>query len=377
MFDCKPDINTNSVTRNSSQSNQHDLKNLEYVNAEISQTLTGYNGIFYQESRKNSNCKSYQHYFAPKSKSSNESHQQMFHVDPDNSYQKALIQQVLKLILEFTIIANPSLNNDYQFIREIVDNEQYDGIMNEVEILRNLMKESNKGCYNLTKIYRVYQENIFNSNDENFCDKMHEDRQAKSSNLESNQKRNLTKIQSSKQMTVHVVLQYIEGENLLDLLLKNQKFSEQKSSQILCGILQILRRVHQSGVIHRDIKLANILVEEDDLTKVYLLDFGISIFARDKPSTFKKCGSPGYCDPQILDGSPFRCKSDIFSLGCIFYNLITGKHLFPGDSYKEILFNNQFMDAQKSADRQLGNEISENFPIFHEIIITEQIGSVL
>eukprot|EP00347_Sterkiella_histriomuscorum_P020763 403336557 len=161
-------------------------------------------------------------------------------------------------------------------------------------------------------------------------------------------------------MTVHLVMQYIEGINLLDFLLKNKKLSELKSSQILCGILQSLKNVHQSGIIHRDIKLANILVEESNLSKVYLLDFGISIFAKDKPSTFKKCGSPGYCDPQILDGSPFRYKSDIFSLGCIFYNLITGKHLFPGDSYKEIIFNNQFMDAQRTAERYLRQEISEN-----------------
>ena len=87
--------------------------------------------------------------------------------------------------------------------------------------------------------------------------------------------------------------------------------------------------------------------------EIKVADFGLSQFTSDKERTKRMCGSPGYVAPEILRGKGCDPKSDIFSLGAIFYNLMTGRALFPGKSVDEVLERNANADiscAKKHID---------------------------
>lgn len=92
--------------------------------------------------------------------------------------------------------------------------------------------------------------------------------------------------------------------------------------------------LHMKHVVHRDIKLDNILInriEEGELN-VKIADFGLAIIAPENMEckVFVKCGTPCYIAPEILRGEGYRERADIFSLGSVFFNLITGHYLFNG-----------------------------------------------
>jgi serine/threonine protein kinase len=81
--------------------------------------------------------------------------------------------------------------------------------------------------------------------------------------------------------------------------------------------------MHRKNIIHRDIKPQNILVMDEDVLMVCIADLGLSIKANDPRALNEKCGTPAYVDPEVLHGSGFTLKSDIFSLGSLMFNLIT------------------------------------------------------
>jgi serine/threonine protein kinase len=88
--------------------------------------------------------------------------------------------------------------------------------------------------------------------------------------------------------------------------------------------------MHRKGIIHRDLKPQNILITDYEVLMVCIADLGLAINADDQKAIREKCGSPGYVDPDILNGRPFSTKSDIFSLGSLLFNLITMRLLYPG-----------------------------------------------
>ena len=86
-------------------------------------------------------------------------------------------------------------------------------------------------------------------------------------------------------------------------------------------------------IVHRDIKLENILVKTIEDQKQYeirIADFGLSAFTSKDELLLHKCGSPGYVAPEVFTGSGYTYKIDIFSLGAVFFNLLTGRYLFIG-----------------------------------------------
>ena len=84
-------------------------------------------------------------------------------------------------------------------------------------------------------------------------------------------------------------------------------------------LLLTLDFMHNKNIIHRDIKSDNILLLDNHTLKVAFSDFGLSCWADDTTKISKICGTPGFLDPAVLNKADNCTKSDIFSLGCLFY----------------------------------------------------------
>jgi serine/threonine protein kinase len=95
--------------------------------------------------------------------------------------------------------------------------------------------------------------------------------------------------------------------------------------------------MHRKNIIHRDIKPDNILILDKGSLQVCITDLGLACRADDQNEIYKKCGTPGYVAPEIFENEKFTDKSDIFSLGSLLFNIVTGKSLFKGRNTLEIL----------------------------------------
>ena len=135
----------------------------------------------------------------------------------------------------------------------------------------------------------------------------------------------------------YIVMQYIEGRSLQALIDSGKRFTPPEIDAIMKPIADALCYAHQNGIIHRDIKPANILI--DKAGKPYLADFGV---ARMDSSSLTRTGTTvgtlGYMSPEQVKGQNIDHRSDIFALGIILYELLTGKTPFPGDNISTIVY---------------------------------------
>lgn len=129
---------------------------------------------------------------------------------------------------------------------------------------------------------------------------------------------------------VHLVMNYAQHGSLFNHLASISKFSEADLRMIMEQLLLAIDLMHKREIVHRDLKPDNILVMDKEKLDVCLADLGLACRLDEKELLGKKCGTAGYLAPEILRGFSASPKSDIFSLGSIFYNLITGSMLFEG-----------------------------------------------
>ena len=135
----------------------------------------------------------------------------------------------------------------------------------------------------------------------------------------------------------YIVLEYVHGETLNRILAREKKLPLEKALQLTCEIAEALDYAHAQGVIHRDIKPANILVTQEGHAKI--ADFGI---AKLNLAHFtvpgRVLGTPAYMAPEQLSGEAVDGRSDLFSLGVIFYAMVTGHSPFQGNSATTVCF---------------------------------------
>jgi serine/threonine protein kinase len=130
----------------------------------------------------------------------------------------------------------------------------------------------------------------------------------------------------------YIVMEYIPGENLKNIIKKEAPFSIRKALNYIKQIAEALNHAHQRNIIHRDIKPHNILVTPDGQLKV--TDFGIAraVSASSFTQTGIVVGSVQYASPEQIKGGLVGPQSDLYSLGCVFYELLTGMVPFSGDT---------------------------------------------
>ena len=135
----------------------------------------------------------------------------------------------------------------------------------------------------------------------------------------------------------YLAMEYLEGESLEKYTNKNDLLSITKCVDIIIQACNALEYAHNHDIVHRDIKSANIMLVEDGLVKV--TDFGIArITASSKTHTGIIKGTPYYMSPEQTKGMKLTGPSDIFSLGVVFYQLLTGRLPFTGDNMAAIMY---------------------------------------
>ncbi|MFQ5628566.1 MAG: protein kinase [bacterium] len=136
----------------------------------------------------------------------------------------------------------------------------------------------------------------------------------------------------------YIVMEHIEGPDLRELLQKENKISASRTLNILKQVCKALQFSHAAGIIHRDIKPSNILIIKKD--KVKVTDFGIAKVSNHMTltQTGRVVGTPSYMAPEQIEGSDVDGRADIFSMGVVFYELLTGQRPFVGESLAALAY---------------------------------------
>jgi len=140
-------------------------------------------------------------------------------------------------------------------------------------------------------------------------------------------------------LTPYIVMEYVSGRSLEEVLrTENGALPLDTALQVTQELAEALDYAHAKGIVHRDVKPSNIIVAADGHPKI--TDFGIAkLNALDFPQTGLTLGTPAYMSPEQLRGDPVDGRSDLFSLGIILYQLLTGHRPFQGNSTHTISFN--------------------------------------
>ncbi len=152
----------------------------------------------------------------------------------------------------------------------------------------------------------------------------------------------------------YVVSKFIEGGDLKDRL-KVRRLSLIESAELVATIADALHYAHRKGLVHRDIKPANILI--DTAGKPYVADFGLALKEEDFGKGARFAGTPAYMSPEQArrEGHRVDGRSDIFSLGVVFYELLIGGRPFKGDTQEELL--EQITSVEARPPRQVDDQI--------------------
>ena len=157
----------------------------------------------------------------------------------------------------------------------------------------------------------------------------------------------------------YIVIEYVNGKTLKDIIRDSKALPEDVSVQIAIRILSALQHAHQAGIIHRDIKPQNILVNQKGYIKVS--DFGIARMVGTKTATIPDAdksvmGTVHYFSPEQAQGEMATVSSDLYSVGVVLYEMLTGKVPFDGDTPVAIAL--QHVQARPRPLREINPDVS-------------------
>ncbi|GAA3738954.1 Stk1 family PASTA domain-containing Ser/Thr kinase [Salinactinospora qingdaonensis] len=150
----------------------------------------------------------------------------------------------------------------------------------------------------------------------------------------------------------YIIMEYVDGRTLKELLDDDRRLLPERAVEIADGILRALEYSHRNGIVHRDIKPANIMLTRQAEVKV--MDFGIARTMDDNQATMTQTsqviGTAQYLSPEQARGERVDPRSDIYSTGCVLYELLTGRPPFTGDSPVSIAYQHVREEPEPPSD---------------------------
>jgi eukaryotic-like serine/threonine-protein kinase len=169
-----------------------------------------------------------------------------------------------------------------------------------------------------------------------------------------------------------IVMEYIRGVNLESLLVKNGRFTPARVGRLVAQMCEVLQAAHDQNLIHRDLKPANLMIVDHDSPreKIKVMDFGLAKLvdadaaaaaAADYHTSSAEfaVGTPGYICPEQVKGDPVDHRGDIYSVGVMMYELLTGRLPFVGPSSMDLMLAHATEMAPRFKDLHLPVAIPE------------------
>jgi serine/threonine-protein kinase len=154
----------------------------------------------------------------------------------------------------------------------------------------------------------------------------------------------------------YIVMEYVDGVTLRDIVHTDGPLPAQRAIEIIADACQALNFSHQNGIIHRDVKPANIMINNANAVKV--MDFGIARAIADSgisvTQTAAVIGTAQYLSPEQARGDSVDARSDVYSLGCVLYEILTGEPPFTGDSPVAVAYQHVREDPVPPSKRHEG-----------------------
>ncbi len=152
----------------------------------------------------------------------------------------------------------------------------------------------------------------------------------------------------------YITMEFVEGRSLQSLIDQKQPFPLPRVMRIMGQVCSALDFAHQRNVVHRDVKPANIVLAADDTVKV--TDFGTAkILQLGTTQSGTIVGTPSYMSPEQIKGKPIDGRADVFSLGVILYELVTGEKPFPGESITTVIY--KIVNEEPISPRELDSSV--------------------
>ncbi|HEU0191500.1 MAG TPA: Stk1 family PASTA domain-containing Ser/Thr kinase [Mycobacterium sp.] len=154
----------------------------------------------------------------------------------------------------------------------------------------------------------------------------------------------------------YIVMEFVDGVTLRDIVQNDGPMPPTRAIEVIADACQALNFSHQHGIIHRDVKPANIMISTTNAVKV--MDFGIARAIADSGNrvtqTAAVIGTAQYLSPEQARGEPVDARSDVYSLGCVLYEILTGEAPFVGDSPVSVAYQHVREDPVPPSQRHPG-----------------------
>ena len=153
----------------------------------------------------------------------------------------------------------------------------------------------------------------------------------------------------------YIVMEYVDGVTLRDIVHNDGPMPVKRALEVVADACQALNFSHNHGIIHRDVKPANIMISKTGAVKV--MDFGIARALADSTNvtqTAAVIGTAQYLSPEQASGNPVDARSDVYSLGCVLYEMLTGEPPFVGDSPVAVAYQHVREDPVAPSQRHEG-----------------------
>jgi serine/threonine-protein kinase len=168
----------------------------------------------------------------------------------------------------------------------------------------------------------------------------------------------------------YIVMEYVAGRTLREILNETSVMEFAEAARVTEGVLDALAYSHRMGIVHRDIKPANVMLNPAGAIKV--MDFGIARAMADTAATMTQThsviGTAQYLSPEQAQGNPVDARSDLYSAGCLLYELLTGRTPFVGDSPVSVAYQHVGQAPQPPSMYQPGLSSDLDAVVLHALV---------